>query len=252
MSVPTVSSFVPNIEKLEGQTNYSTWKFAMKMSLMLEGLWNIVDGSEPVTDKNQEKDSRALAKICLTVQSTCYVHVQTATSSKKAWDSLQAAYEGSSMSHVFDLTRRLFNSRQSQFSSMKEFVNSVLTTHRKLIDMGETIEDKYLSFVLMNGVDETYETLIMMLTRDKKKTPPSDEVKIALLEESARRVLKGHDYDSTALMSHSDRPTTKKKPWVKNVNHRPKPTGTVNKVVCYECNEEGHKRPDCPKRKQSQ
>ncbi|KAK4873937.1 hypothetical protein RN001_013297 [Aquatica leii] len=35
----TMSTSIPNIEKLDGQSNYRSWKFAMRMSLMLEGLF---------------------------------------------------------------------------------------------------------------------------------------------------------------------------------------------------------------------
>nr|CAI5869045.1 unnamed protein product [Callosobruchus analis] len=53
---------VPNIEKLEGQANYSSWKFAMKMSLVLEGLFGYVDGSADVLSQlNIERDAKALA-----------------------------------------------------------------------------------------------------------------------------------------------------------------------------------------------
>lgn len=54
------------IEKLEGTKNYNNWKFMMKMSLIMDVLWNCVLG----TDNDVSKDQRALAKICLNVQSS--------------------------------------------------------------------------------------------------------------------------------------------------------------------------------------
>ncbi|KAL3273406.1 hypothetical protein HHI36_014852 [Cryptolaemus montrouzieri] len=105
--------------------------------------------------------------------------------------------------------------------------------------MGENVEDKDLSFALMNGVEESYEMLIMMLQQGRKSAPPSEEIKIALIEESNRQKLKGQDESSMVLLSSG---YNKKKPWKKQANK-----GKV--IRCYECNAEGHKRPDCPKRK---
>lgn len=82
-----VRSGAPILERLDGTVNYNNWKFAMKMSLILDGLWNCVLATN--TDSN--KDQMALAKICLNVQSSCYAHVRNARTSKEAWDNLQAA-----------------------------------------------------------------------------------------------------------------------------------------------------------------
>ena len=40
--------FAPKMEPFDG-TNYTLWKFKMKMFLMSKGLWEAVDGSAPVT-----------------------------------------------------------------------------------------------------------------------------------------------------------------------------------------------------------
>ena len=40
--------FAPKMEPFDG-TNYTLWKFKMKMFLMSKGLWEDVDGSAPVT-----------------------------------------------------------------------------------------------------------------------------------------------------------------------------------------------------------
>lgn len=102
----------------------------MKMTLLLEGLFGIVDGTEEKTEANKDKDIRAYAKISLCVETSCYVHVQNAKSAKEAWDSLQSVFEGSSMNTIFNLTRRLFNSKQSNFKSMDDYVRDLLETYQ--------------------------------------------------------------------------------------------------------------------------
>jgi len=124
----TVSTSVPNIEKLEGQSNYGSWKFAMKMSLMLEGLFGYVDGTVPVnTHTDTIRDQSALARICLSVKPSCYVHVHNTKNSKEAWTNLKNAYEGTK----FELTRKFFNIRQNSYASMEEYINDILMTVQK-------------------------------------------------------------------------------------------------------------------------
>lgn len=135
---------MPNIEKLDGQSNYASWKFAIKMNLMLEGLWKLVGDS---TRGNSDKDNRALAKICLSVKPTCYVHVCNAKSAKEAWDNLQRAFETKGMNRKFELQRHLFGVKISNFTSMEEYINNILTTVHKLAEIGINIEDDFISFV---------------------------------------------------------------------------------------------------------
>lgn len=78
--------------------------------------------------------------------------------------------------------------------------------------MGEKIDDKFLSFALLNGVDSDYESLVMMLLRKTdNSSPPFEEVKTALLEESSRRASKNaEEKEVSALTSRS---FSKKKSW---------------------------------------
>lgn len=130
----TVTTSVPNIEELEGQANYGSWKFAMKMSLMLEGLYGNVENAVPlITPTEAEKDKRALAKICLSIKQNCYVHVCNATTAKEAWDNLKNAFEGRNLATVFEMTRKLFNVRQDHHSSMEEYITDVLVQYKSCL-----------------------------------------------------------------------------------------------------------------------
>lgn len=50
-------------DSLEGSCCYKTWKFSMKISLLMDDLWICAIGD----DEDNSKDQRALAKICLNV-----------------------------------------------------------------------------------------------------------------------------------------------------------------------------------------
>lgn len=54
-------------DRLEGSWCYKTWKFSMKMSLLMDDLWNCAIGD----DEDNSKGQRALAKISLNVPACC-------------------------------------------------------------------------------------------------------------------------------------------------------------------------------------
>ena len=62
----------------------------MRMSLILDGLWDCVKGVQI----DNVKDQRALAKICLSVKrDVIYAHVRYAATSKEAWENLEKVCE---------------------------------------------------------------------------------------------------------------------------------------------------------------
>ena len=47
------------IEKLDGESNWSTWKFQMKYLLLSKDLWGFVDGTEPVLTEGVAAEVKA-------------------------------------------------------------------------------------------------------------------------------------------------------------------------------------------------
>lgn len=80
---------VPVVEKLKGAENYSTWKFLMKMILIQEDLWDVVEKEV----KDEKRSQKALARICLSVLPLAFTHVRNAKNAYEAWQNLARAYE---------------------------------------------------------------------------------------------------------------------------------------------------------------
>lgn len=78
-----------NIDKLD-ESNYSIWKFKLKLFLMQKECWRAVD---PGTDQNDASNQKALAIIGLAVKDDQIVHIQSAETAKEACDSLKKVYE---------------------------------------------------------------------------------------------------------------------------------------------------------------
>jgi len=139
------------------------------------------------------------------------------------------------MATKFELTRKFFNIRQETYASMEEYINDILMTVQKLADIDEQIEDKWISFVMRNGVSAEYESFVAALNQQLKEGSKSEDVKITLLGENERRRVKGESTSAKVLLSKQNK---------KNQRNKHKPG---QKIKCYKCGDPTHKRPDCPK-----
>lgn len=216
-------------EKLEGTGNYNNWKFAMRMSLTIEGLWNCVLG----TDNDANRDQRALGKICLAVQPSCYPHVREADTAKIAWNNLQTAFEDKGLCRRLSLMRRLLRTRYEDFSSMGQYVSGLVSLAQQLADIGHKVDDEEVAVLLLGGLPAEFEPLVMGIEATHTELT-SEIVKSRLLQEDYRRsdVASSEMSEAALAAKHSSKNTHRKRT-----------------VTCHHCGKAGHIRPKCPELK---
>lgn len=208
----------------------------MRALLVHEDLWKSIAGY-PTGDTTSEevkfsRDQKALAKICLTLDGSAITHVRTAKTAKEAWDALAKVFEDTGMGRRLFLERKLYRYSLSDFKNIEEYLNAVMSTAQDLADIGKVIDDSSIAAIILGGLTQKYEPLIMALENSNVEIT-TELVKTKLLNEIAK--IAAEDEVTAFRSSGSSRSTTrlnKKKP-----------------VVCYGCKESGHKRPDCPLKK---
>ncbi|XP_061706280.1 uncharacterized protein LOC133517137 [Cydia pomonella] len=172
------------VEKLDGLGNYSNWKFAVKMLLTLDGLWGCVEG----TDTDATRESRALAKICLTIKPALYQYVRDATSAKDAWKKLADAFESKGLYRKVLLLRQLHKIEYNQYSGMSEYIEAVMRLVQQLDDIGKKIDDDEVAEILLSGLSQEFDNLVSGLeTACLTSTLTVELVRARLLQEEHRR-----------------------------------------------------------------
>lgn len=173
---------LPAIEKLRGRENYSTWAFAMRMILIREGTWNAVNDDAGVSE---DIKLRALATICLSLESYNYSLVQDAANAKEAWKKLEAAFQDSGLTRKIGLLRKFTSVRLVNCSSVESYVDELMTTSHKLATIGFKVDDSWLAAILLMGLPDQYEPMIMgleasgvALTADAVKAKILQDVKL--------------------------------------------------------------------------
>ncbi|KAI5633726.1 gag-polypeptide of LTR copia-type domain-containing protein [Phthorimaea operculella] len=142
------------LDKLNGN-NFVNWKFAMRMALTLEGLWDCVQVAEDAT-VDAARDTRALARICLSLEPTLYQY--------------------------------LHRVEYGQFSSMPEYINGVMKIVHQLEDIGRKIDDEEVAEIMLSGLPQEFDILVSSLETACLTSKLSTElVRTRLLQEDDRR-----------------------------------------------------------------
>jgi len=101
------------VERLNGQSNYETWKFAMRILLEAKELWEVVDGPRARDGHGGDEEAltleekKAMAYLILAISPRGQQEVRDCTTPKKVWKRLESlCQEGRSFVSTLATTSR--------------------------------------------------------------------------------------------------------------------------------------------------
>lgn len=223
------------LEKLTGRDNYPTWKFTVKTYLEHEELWSCVaPASGEVVDA--KRDTKAKSKIILLVDPINYIHIQEATTAKEVWDNLAKAFDDNGLTRRVGLLRDMINTTLDGCQNIEDYVNKIMTTAHKLRNIGFVVNDEWLGTLLLAGLPDMYQPMIMAL-ESSGLSITADSVKTKLLQDVRKS-------DTTALYVNKSKINSQ---YTKQASEK------VNKPNkgprCYTCNKHGHISKNCRNKK---
>src|SRR3954466_15392577 len=117
------TSMIHGIEKLRN-SNYYNWKIQIKMALIKEKVWDVVNNRTPKPQSGnaeksskskveainewETKDENARATILLSVSNLQLPHIRNCKTSAEAWMKLANIHESKGLVHRVYLQKRLF------------------------------------------------------------------------------------------------------------------------------------------------
>uniref|UniRef100_A0A5S6QLX5 CCHC-type domain-containing protein n=1 Tax=Trichuris muris TaxID=70415 RepID=A0A5S6QLX5_TRIMR len=235
------------ITKLNG-SNYQIWKLKMKVLLMKDGLWDVVNHvkPEPTPQGWYQRECKAIAAICLTVEDDQLLHLMQHETAREMWQALQRLHERSSIGSRLYLKRKLYSMRFTH-GSMQAHLNAMLEIVAQLRGMGKNVEDDDLVAVMLCSLPDSYSALITALEGRDEADLTVEYVSGKLLDEYQRRVENNRDQSSseTALKStarneHRQGKSTRIE-WNRSTNS--------DNRACYFCKRKGHIKANCRKYK---
>ncbi|KAI8440645.1 hypothetical protein MSG28_001854 [Choristoneura fumiferana] len=215
------------IDRLDGVSNFTSWKFQMRMALTLEGLWPCIDG----TVDDAARDQRALARICLGVKPCCFQYVRDAKTSKEAWLKLSTVFEDKGLYRRVLLLRQLHRVDFSSYTSMTNYIEAVMNLVHQLESIGKTVDDEEVAELLLSSLPQDYDALVSNLeTACMAKKLSSELVRTRLLQEELRKasLCENVPVAGSAFVSRD---------------------GSKRLIICNYCKRPGHISAKCYRRK---
>lgn len=207
-------------EKLDGVSNFITWKHYIKHALILEDLWSCIESQDDIIDKS--KDLRALARINLAVKSNCIQYIRQAKTAKEAWNKLVTTFEDSGFVRRVLLLRTLHRASYTDFNSMEPYIEHIMNLVQQLGDIGRAIEDAEVAELILSGLPPEFDIVVSSLEAVALSGDISSEkVRSRLIQEEHRRK-RDTSRNDFALLSKQKKVLT-----------------------CYHCGRPGHIKAKC-------
>ena len=217
------------------ERNYPTWKIQIKMYLMRENLFRLVDGSEtapPSTDVDDYQKyclrrDKALATIVLAIDPKLLYLIGDPTDPAVVWQKLQDTFQKKTWANKLRLKRRLYNMKLKPGDSLQLHLKNFIELFEELAVIGDAVDDEDRVINLLASLPDTYSTLVTALEA-LDKVPSWEAVTERLLHEEEKfKVNKPND---VGLNENSSL-------FVKQKFKRP--------VKCYNCGRNGHIKKYC-------
>lgn len=184
----TMSKNEFNIEKLSGSENYHDWCFSIGNVLAFKGLKNCIKAKAAVAgqpESAEEADATKLDQaksiLSLCVEKNLFVHIRGCETALQIWRKFQNLYEDRGLQRKITLLRTLISYRLDDCDGMQQYIDGIMNTASKLQSIGFTLTDDWTTAIMLAGLTEKFQPLIMTLeTRTTAIT--SDELKNKLLD----------------------------------------------------------------------
>lgn len=245
------SNYLANVPKLKGRENYDDWAFALENLLILEGADKYLKQEPTNTEAAASAvaattDAKTRAKVILTIDSSLYVHIKQAKTTKELWTTLKCLFDDSGFSRRITLLRHLISIRLENCENMTNYVTQIVETSQRLTGTGFEINDEWIGSLMLAGLPERFMPMIMAIehsgigiTADAIKTKLLDMESVQVSETECNSALVAKSWNKKNRNGN----TTKHKP---QTSHTHLSNSNVKTITCYKCKETGHYRNQCP------
>ena len=218
--------------------NYPTWKVQCKMSLIKDGLWGIVDGSETAPAENDgayskfiTRKDRALAIIVLSIDPSLLYLIGDPTDPTVVWKRLSTQFQKKTWANKLALRRQLHSLWLKEGQSVQEHVKALTEIFNELSIIGDNVDDEDRVVYLLASLPDSYEMLVTALEANTD-VPSMETVIERLLHEEQK--LKDKNQGSLSTYNGKEEAMT-----LKHKKRGPR---------CHFCNKFGHIQWNCRER----
>jgi LTR polyprotein gag-polypeptide-like protein len=152
--------------------DYTHWKLCAQLIFRAQGLWGVIDGSDPEPDATMDatahtnwmaRDCEAWIQIAMSVQGQCLNAILDAKSGKECWDKLAAKLKGKGEGCIAYLMEKVFHGNLSESEPMELQIEKLLATTHNLRSLGFPLNEKVVAFAIITSLPESLSMLKTVL-----------------------------------------------------------------------------------------
>lgn len=238
---------IVSIEKLHDKSQWMSWRFQVRVTLVASDIFEIVDGSrkqpgpgtteaeQKVLAEWKQKDARAQKIIVTTIGHKFLVHILNCTTSHLMWKKLHSVFEQNCQTNIHLLQQKFFSFAKDPNDDIATHVAKIETIVQQLNDLGENITDSMVLTRIIMTLPVEYRYFVSAWESTEKSKQTIELLTNRLMIEESR-VANGTDITvkSEALLAKQYGGKTKGK-------FKP----TKKKGKCFSCGIEGHWKSQC-------
>ena len=174
MAESSKSYEVGEYNKLSGLLNYNVWKIKMEAVLRREKLWSLVEKKQnptalpatiggvvfPNVEKLDLENQRALSGLILLIWDSLLGIVTGKQDPGDSWDLSRKMYNAEIQPQIVFLTNKLYNISMKDGEELAMYLMEASNLQNHRTALGETISDKLLMNVILNGLPRSYRMII--------------------------------------------------------------------------------------------
>jgi hypothetical protein len=169
-------------------SNYNSWCERMEKHFRVARIWSLIVAKPRHTELELYADMVAQNLILQSISEPLVIKISKATSANEAWIKLKLAINGSSEIRAHNIRAELYSKKNlfSEGDNMEVFVNNFRDKVQTLSVLGEEIDERHLSSLLLNNIESrSWDSVTAGISQ--KGDISFDEVCSRLIGESLRR-----------------------------------------------------------------
>lgn len=249
ISANIMDSEIIRIAKLKGMENWSTWKFQVRITLISNGTWDVVNGTSKLPEQAagisadtlreintwKKNDSVAQRIIATSMEEHPLLHIINCETSKAMWDKLTSVYEQKSEASVHMLLQQWYSVTKNSSDDIATHVSRLEDLAHRLQLLGEKIPESMIITKVLMTLPSSYRHFVSAWDSVQTQDRTLANLISRLTIEETR--IDGHDKNENKAFAA-------RKQFSKDNNKKFEKSGT-----CHYCHKPGHWISECRKRK---
>lgn len=227
-------------------SNFKLWNLQVKAVLRGNGILDVVNGTTPKPEGQEEaekwmiRDGKAMALLISSIEMEQANHVLNCASSKEVYDKIESLHKTKSEVRVMNLYEEYFSLSMNEDESVAAYFSRCSLLASEIEDQGEKLSENIKMVRIISSLTPKYKNFRTVWYNVKEGRKLDEMLPQLQLEED--QLKKALDSESTEAAFHAkSRGADKKgKMSIEKLKQNTK---------CNLCNEKGHWKRECPKRK---